>query len=394
MVNISKPGLGRKRTRLAVPLALSTVCIVATCCAGCRRDAVVVLQQHSIRLSALLPLHPAWAQLQAMQALAKSEPAVQVELRFTPVVLSAPFTPPRGLPPNRVADHEKVVRDDAARYIAQLEASLAARNREFTDAERHAAEQIARTEYNSVFDKRVIELRDAAVTNARVLQKQVEQLNFKLDSLASQSRVYTAVGPNARRMLDDVKLQQSELDRRIQLKNTEIAGVLHADFKGLAQESLKSFRDKVDQEAASRIADFQHRQSRADEQEVAEAKTRVESQPTPIPPLLDHSSDISDTAGVPLTPGAAALDRKVGLPADAVFDLPMRDISRANQDQKRALQKDIDRLHTMIVVDTRKAVTQIAQREQWAMTSRSTADDWTERVAAELRSQWNTAALR
>ncbi len=304
MVTISMIGAGKERAQRAALLALVTV----YCCrrvSGCRHGESAVLPQHSVRFSALLPLHPAWEQLRRMEEEAEEIPAAQVDVRIEPVVMTEPFAPPQGLPPNRVADHEKVVHEDAARYIAQLEASLAVRNRELTDAERHAASQLARTKYNTAIEKRTNELRDDAVSKSKVLQQQLQQLNFRLEALASQARVYTTVGPNARRMLDDVKLQQAEVDRQAQLKNTEITGMLRADFKGLAEESLKGYKSQLDAEAATHAADFQLRQSRADEQEISQARARVDSQPTVIPPLVDRSGEISVPGAVALVQGVA-----------------------------------------------------------------------------------------
>jgi hypothetical protein len=170
------------------------------------------------------------------------------------------------------------------------------------------------------------------------------------------------------------------VDRRVQLKNTEISGVLHADFKGLALESLKSYRQQLDAAADSRVADFQRRQALADQQEISEAKTRVDSQPTPIPALVDRSGAISN-------PGA--LVQGVSAPSAAVFASTASDMSKADRAARQALQSDIDRLKKIIEEDTRKAVDQIARRERWAVSADPATRDWTARVAAELRSQWS-----
>lgn len=381
MVSKSMVVPGEERAQRAALLALITICCAPALCAGCRHDPTLAVPRHSVRISALLTLHPAWAQVQRLTGALDEVAPPSVEPRFTPVQLSAPFTPPAGLPPSRVADHEKIVHEDAARYIAQLESSLATRNRELTEAKKHAADQLARTQYNTALEKQTGALRDAAVVQARVLQQQLNQLNYRLEALASQSRVYASSGFNARRLIDDVRLQQGELDRRVQLKNTEVTGVLKADFKGLAENSLKGLKQSLDVEAANEVSQFQLQQSHTDGQEIAEARARVDAQPTPIPALMDHSGEISN-------PGAAALIQAVGVPDNSVFTRGDAERLRAARVRTLGLRSEIDRLTTIITADTRKAVEEIARKEQWIVAPEGAAADWTSRVAEELRAHW------
>jgi hypothetical protein len=72
----------------------------------------------------------------------------------------------------------------------------------------------------------------------------------------------------------------------------------------------------------------------------------------------------------------------------------MSEIAKIDQTRKLAIQADIDRLSATIFEDTRKAAEQIARREGWTIDTRRTSDDWTDRVAFQLQSQWNGVVSR
>lgn len=317
-----------------------------------------------------------------LQAQCAASQPPDLMLDFHPVQITGILPPPGGLPPNRIADHEKLVKDDAARYLTQLETALASRDRDLVAASIRASNLQVKTDYNQSLQKRITELRDKAVSQARALQIQLNQLNYRLAALESQKVGYSNSGFNARRNLEDVRLQQIETERRSQLKTTEIAGTLGADFAGLAREELKPYLAKLEADAVNQATIFRAQQTKSDQQEIAEAKSRIDAQPAPIPPLMDHSTEISN-------PGAAQLGQNIEAPSISVFDTSSKLILAGDRSRIVTLKETINQLVDLIDKDNQKTVDAIARRDKWIAVRPGSAPDWTSKVQSEMKNQWS-----
>src|SRR5437762_2713192 len=117
---------GGEAARFARLLAFFTIGSVVI--AGCRSTGgPLPAPRYYVRLDSLLTLHPAWSQVTALdQQTAQFSSAQQqaATLRYATAPLPQPFAPPETVPANLAKEREKRVKEDARRYIVNLERSL------------------------------------------------------------------------------------------------------------------------------------------------------------------------------------------------------------------------------------------------------------------------------
>ncbi len=370
--------------RARVVLCLVAIVFIA---AGCSPAKAPVLPHHRIQLEALISLHPAYSGLSVLEidAWGAQRKLDSDPLHPTPAVSAMPpvFLPPHGLPPDRVKEHESTVREDAARYITQLEAGLTERDNVQITVRQTAETQLADSQYAEALSKKTVELRDVAVVEARSVQRELDRLNYRAEALASQARVYAASGFNTRRLQDDVRVQQVEIDRRIQAKSAAVTGLLKADFKGLAVEALKPLRAELDGRAAANVKGFAEQLAAASKQESAEARKRLDDQPAAIEQLSDsrNSNDIPGSPRTAIKNPGANLNPGTAFMAMAPHEAEQDRIARAAS----AL-----RLKEMLFADTRQCVERIARQQHWVpdFTPGSKSSDWTSNVSTDLKRFW------
>src|SRR5690242_14913393 len=124
VIRIEPGNQGGATARAALLLALFGMGLAVG--AGCRRETPPAALR-SVRLEALLPQHPAWAQVKSLErtiAQFASAPAQAAGLQYATSPLPPPFTPPVALPANLGAERDRRIQEDARRYIRQLEDSL------------------------------------------------------------------------------------------------------------------------------------------------------------------------------------------------------------------------------------------------------------------------------
>lgn len=362
---------------------LALLSVISSACSGCSKQPPPSDPIRLVRMNALLPLHPSWPQLEALQSKSDLHTAlVWNSLSFHPFDVPGLMDVPSGLPASRVADHERTVREDSALYLAKLESEFMARSVELVEAKRKSEEQATRTEYNTAVQQKEVELRQLAAVQAKALQTRLNTLNYRAESLASQARVYSSPGINARRLLEDVRLQQVELDRRIQLLNTEIEGVSKADFVGLAKESLKSVHTRLVAEADARVAKFKEAQLGEDRKELEAARARVDAQPTPISALQEHVVDEHLT-------GAAPLSLNVNAPVRSDGGSSSNETALAATLQNLDDSKFSQRYRAMLEADVARTVDRVARENHWHIVYSGNAIDATDKVASQLKLMWS-----
>jgi hypothetical protein len=381
-MHICPAGNCRRFTRV-----LPIIAAFAGCLVGCKSNKPQPLPHHVVRIDALVKLHPSYpdiARLRSDNWVAQRE-IDGAPLHPQPAISQIPqsFEPPQGLPPDRVKEHEATVRDDAARYISQLETALAERDKVQIAARKKAEEQLADTEYADALSKKTIELRDVAVVEARGIQRELDRLNYRAEALASQMRVYSQSGFNTRRLQDDVRIQQVEVDRRIQEKSSAVAGLLKADFKGLAQESLKAVRDQLNSRADANVKALAEQLAAGTKQEVADARKRLDDQPSAIEQLTDTRN------GLPIK-GSPRTDVIVHAPILTPGTALLSSASRLSSQDREARESAARSLEEMIAADTKQCVERIARQQGWLPDFQpvSKASDWTNRAAGDVKKFW------
>ena len=374
----------RARNAAKVPAACGAIIAFA----GCSAQKPPPLPHFYVRIDALAPLHPAYANLPPLEKnLWQEQRAVDnTSVRPVPAIATMPpdFDPPQGLPADRVKEHEATVHDDAARYISQLEVALAERDKVQIAARRTAETQLADAEYAEALNKKTVELRDIAVVEARGIQRELDRLSYRAEALASQMRVYSGSGFNTRRLQEDVRIQQVEVDRRIQEKSAAVAGLLKGDFKGLAAEALKPLKRQLEAQASANVQTLAEQLAAASKQEAAEARKRLDEQPSAIEQLTDARNS-SAIKGSPRT--STSLNAPNLNPGTAMHSAD----SRLGAEENRAQSEARKRLREMIIADTVQCVERVARQEGWIpeFAKKGKLSDRTNRLSVELRKFWN-----
>lgn len=379
MITLLSPLWGGEGAPRAFLLAL--LILLGATLTGCRHPIVHAPERHSVHIPALLPLHPAWAEIKALDAQLAKLPTLPAPPSIRPTPLPATFTPPGGLPPNLIASQEKLVHDDAAHYIAQLESALDLRARELVNSKQRAEEQIAAAKYKVALEKKETELRNANEAEAKEVRKDVNRLDYRNQALDSQIRVYSTSGLNARRMIDDAKQQQAIVNQQIDANNARIDALLHADFRGLAEAALQSYRKQLDAATAAGIQQFTREQAAHDQQELEQATQRLNTLPSAIPKLADPAGDWNSPRAVPLV-----LPPMPSLASD--YSQAQGSVAVGQSHLRDQLLSERAHLLSVIQEDTRKAVVQIARKQGWILVPEGQANDWTNAVKSALQSQW------
>jgi hypothetical protein len=355
--------------------------------AGCRRTPEPTPARRFVRLEALLPLHPAWAQVAALDrvlaefASHKTQPAL---LPLTPPPFPPPFPPPKEVPETLAKERQQRIEEDAARYVDLLESALRAR----ADEEYRRQARVLQREMDATLAKELAqreeEIRAANQLKARAIDLQVRRLAFRVIALQSQIDVFRG------QPREDAQLQMSQvlaetarlhLEREALLDKENIRLQAERDLEPRKQQlmaerdqRLKELRDRLDQEIADQLAN---------------AETQLEQQTGAIPPLGSAPTRPPDPRATPLTllnpPGLS------GITAAAQSDR-----NRVLARQRAEWQSYRTRLVNAIRADTQKAVEQAARQQGWQLVSeasrRAGDADGTEAATRALRRQWRQGA--
>ena len=364
---------GEGGARTALLLAL--ICITGQVVGGCRREIVPLTSRRYVRLDALLPLHPAWSQITALENVQAgfSVPAREMTSGVPAFPTAFPFT--QTTPENLANERQKRIKADAAEYLKQWTAFLTADN-----AQRLEREVQARQRHDDALNRQDLVQKtaalklDAAKTTGK-LDHEIYLLGFLEVDYGSQGRAF--IGDSRRNAIANAAKTR---DRITALKKQRDA-LSQQDFRAAASEQLQSVR-------AQRIADAASFRRRRESELAADLQGQVTNRQKQ---LAESSQAIgilgrnlptqppSQTGPPPAPPDMAAVSQIARAQADA---------AQGQQHTQEMIQRE--RLLAAIRLDTEKAVAQIAEREGWQMVPEGSprAADATEAVAKSLRAQW------
>ena len=345
-----------------------------------------------VRLEALLPLHPAWAQVQALDAAQARFPAAQVQassLKYPLTPLPEVFTPPVTVPPSLAAERDRRVQEDSLHYVQQTEQALTAKNidimKRFEQQEQRQTESI----YSRALAERELTLSLANEQEAKALAARIDTLGFRLVTLRIQVDAYTSrLNQDPRNpVVQDALRQEALVSEQMNALEEERKTVADRKVRPVAEEQLAARRRQWQEESAVRLKSRKMELADSVQQQVEQARTRLKNAIKPMPSLANALPPTVDPQATPL-PLPVAPDAPVAIGhAQAQLSAAMVQEQRAWQAQKQALL-------TAIRADTAQAVAQIARKEGWdLLPAGSAGKDLTTQAAGIVRAQWRQRAV-
>ncbi len=368
---------GRMSGRQNRLFVLALLSILAAVGPGCRRAALVVTSRRYVRTDALLPLHPLWPQVAALDraVLTLGAPrAGALEFAFPTQALPKPFTPPQVVPATLARSRQRRVEEDAQRYVAQLAEYLQARNEEALRREERAERKKTDAQFAQEVAAREEALRQEAARRAQEFDRRIRLLGFREIALRSQVKNYIDQ-PKA-----DAQAQQQQVLAEISRLTAERDN-LASDARPQAERELEARRRDLEAALKTRLAARQQELSRALNDRIAHEQARLANDSAPIPSLESMSLPPGPRNATPLLLPAPS-------PAQPVNPQAQLDAFVAKQRPVWAAQRA--RLVDAIRVDIMNAVAQVARRDGWQLVAQGTpgAADATEIVQEPLRKQW------
>src|SRR5579871_2746437 len=241
---------GEVEARKALLLAL--LCTLSSVLYGCR-SAARPTARYTVRLNALLPLHPAWSQVAILERAEAAVPTNATSLSPLPPPLAAdtrPFNPPTTTPANLTAEREKLIQADAQRYIDRLIGTLQARADSLIQAKKKAEDRLAATEYKEALAAKAKELQKQNTAQAQAIQREITPLEYRMIALDSQYEAFTE------QLRRDANLQRKELQGQIDIRNEQVSGLLDTDVQGLAEYLSRDKKREIDAKHAVEVQRF------------------------------------------------------------------------------------------------------------------------------------------
>ncbi len=377
---------GGEMTRKASLLAL--LATLSGGLTGCRDAAPPLPTTHQyVRLDALLPLHPAWAQVLALDAAQARFPAAQVQastLGYPLTPLPEVFAPPITVPPSLAGERDKRVQEDALHYVQQTEQALTAKNIDIVQRFERNEQRQTEALYRRALAERELKLSTANEKEADQLEGRINTLGFRQVALRTQIDAYTSrLNQDPRNpVVQDAVRQEALVSEQMNALQDQRKAVLARDVRALAVEQMAAQRKQLEAESAARLQARKLELAESVRQQVDQARARLKNDIKPIPPLASAPLP-------PVEPNATPLPLPLAPNAVGAIGQAQAALSAAMRQEQQAWQAQREALLTAIRADTTQAVAQIARKEGWNMIPAGHAGkDVTAQAAGVLRAQW------
>jgi hypothetical protein len=388
MLPEKRGGAVTRNASLLALLAMTTVFLP-----GCRNVTPPVLNTRPyVRVEALLPLHPAWAQVQALDAAQARFPAAQAQaatLKYPLIPLPEVFTPPVTIPPSLAGERDKRVQEDALHFVQQTEQALIAKNIDImTRFERHEQRQTDALYSRELADQE-LKLSAANEQEAAQLESRINNLGFRQVALRTQIEAYTSrLNQDPRNpVVQDVVRQEALVSEQMNALEDRRKALLARDVKALAAQQLVGRQRQLQEESATRLAARKAELADSVRQQVEQARARLNNDIKPIPAL-------ASTPMPPVEPQATPLPLPLAPDAPGAIGHAQAQLSAAMRQETQAQQVQRQALVAAIRADTVQAVAQIARKEGWNLVPPGrSGQDVTALAAGALRNQWRQNAL-
>ena len=366
---------------------LALLAILSGVLPGCRDSTPASSTRQYVRLEALLPLHPAWPQLQALDAAQARFPAAQVQaaaLKYPLIPLPEVFTPPVAVPPSLAAERDKRVQEDALHFVQQTEQALTAKNIDIMKRfERHEQRQ-AEALYSRALADRELKLSTANEQEAAQLEGRINTLGFRQVALRTQIEAYTSrlnQDPRNPVVMDAVR-QEALVSEQMNALEDQRKAVLVRDVQAEAVKQLAAQKIQWQEESAAHLLARKAELADSVRQQVEQARARLKNDIKPISPVAGNPLP-------PVEPQATPLPLPLAPDAPGAIGHAQAQLNAAMQQEIQAWQAQRQALVAAIRADTVQAVAQIARKRGWNLVPAGrTGQDVTAQAAAALRTQW------
>lgn len=337
--------------------------------------------RQSVRMDALLPLHPAWAQIESLDKIRgqfATQPLPGGVVAPDLASLPSAFTPPKEAV--AATPQQRLQRAEASsdQYLKQLAEILRLQDEAYVARLARRQAQAVQATYAKELSAREATIRKERLRQASELDRQITRLQFRDVAFQTQLRVYKGQAKaDAQLQHDALAAQINSLAKQADalLVASDITSVALADLKPRLQELNQLADQEREQERATRAA-------RRDAQ-LQQEKTKLAFDADPLPPVNATPLPAPDSRETPLVlpPGSQA---------GAVFQAANAAVGSKRVQQEAAWKAQRDRLLEVISADTAQAVAQIAKQRGWNLVSQGSrgAKDETEAVVPLLRQQW------
>jgi hypothetical protein len=347
--------------------------------AGCRGRPAAAVPLRTVRLEALLPLHPAWRQALLLQR--EAQQFRESRPRPDGIVLELPglpsnFASPQKVPQSLIDERRNRLKQEAARYVDSFAEQLAARNNAIYDQEARAGRADLEATYQRQLAARRKVLQDEADRRAAMLLVARERLQYRLIALRSQISAYTE---QAR---IDAVAQRDRIRQDVARIDSERLALLDAVGPEAIKQMVKE-RERMEAELAQRLAARKRELDQDLKDQTARELARLTEMPDPIPAIGSTPPPARYLHETPLPLPTQQQTLQAVQAAQALVD------ARAAAKQP-ALQAQQARLIALIRDDTMQAVEQIARQRGWKLVPYGTrgAIDATATAATAIREQW------
>ncbi len=388
MLPKKKGGAAGRRAPL---LALLIVC--SALASGCRKPQLpVVASRRYVRIEALLALHPAWPQVQALDAAQARFGSAQNQisgLKYPLVPLPIVFTPPITVPPSLAQERDKRVREDARHYVEQTEQALQAKNIDIVRQLERDEQRQVEARYIRALADREAELSRIDESDAAKLNGQLNALGFRQAALNSQIDAYTTrLSQDAHNsIVQDAVRQEALVSERINALKDQLKTVMARNDHKQALDDLAARQQQWQTESAARLQTRKAELAESVNRQVEQARARLSQDVKPIPSLVGTELPASDPHATPLPlPLAPDASRLIGQARTQAGAALLQE--QASWQTQRAA------LIAAIRADTVQAVGQISRKQGWLLVpAGQSRTDGTELVAGALRDEWRQNAV-
>lgn len=374
---------------------LTLTALLLSLLTGCHKDAsrLVIHAGGSVRLEALLPLHPAWEDVRQLDALLASprrrpQPLpIQPPLSLDEVALPSPLRTEGTVPANLARARAEQTARPALERVERLRTALDVRNDRIMQRERASGQKSVVADVA----RREAEIMARVDAEERRIRAQVPPplRDLQLREIALQSQVDALPEPHRSEAQHRLMATRQEIE---QIRTTIEAGV--ADVRRRAAQEVDAYRNARKAEEAERLRHLQARLDRESDQIVAENEEEVRSSLNRLKALALPSVPYSPAVYPTRLPSPARVAARASPPV-ADFGLRWRHEHATpavapTSDQTAALNAQRRRLLDLITRDVRRQVERLAVEKRWNLSFASAPGlpDMTEQIAAHLRDAW------
>jgi hypothetical protein len=350
--------------------------------AGCSHPPLLAAPHRYVRLDALLPLHPSWAQIRSLDreiARLKTAPAQSGEFHYQPHPGMPVIVPRAVTPANMAAQRAAQVDRDATRYVESLRKSLdeanqatmsLARRREQRRVEAAVAARLAEAGKN---------LRNENEVRSFAILQRLRDLTFK--DIVVRSRIQDLAQAHSRdtRLLRDAQSEHAGNLAEMERLRTENRDLLAQDVSRITARLRDKFYAEEEAQAKERLAKREEElgMEKLDKLTAAMRQQRNTAIPAPVAPELPAVDPHATPLPLPIEPATTLVTSRSHVQSALNVQAAVWQIQRTS-------------LVDEIRADTRKAVQQVALRRGWKLVEGPApgAVDGTDEAADDLRQQW------